>query len=320
MVELVALGETMGMVTPTPGGRLGSAKAYQLHAGGAESNVAMYAAGLGHSTAWASRLGTDSLGDFVLREIASAGVDVRGVERDAAKPTGVYFKDPTEVGTRVWYYRQHSAASQMGREMVRPLLASRAQVLHLSGITPVLSESCHDLVSHLVRDRPLGDTVVSFDVNLRPALGEPHEVADSMLTLANASDIVFVGLDEASTLWGCSVPDDVRRVVPLPKHLIVKDGANEAVWFGTSGREAVPAPSVEVVELVGAGDAFAAGWLSGCLRELDPRDRLRLGHRVAGACLRATSDYIELPSPDTIREELRIPEADWTRGSRIVAR
>lgn len=304
----------MVMVAPAAGSRLGSAPAYSLHVGGAESNVAMYAAALGHHTKWLSRVGNDPLGDFVMSEVAKAGVDVSGVDRDPNRATGVYFKDPTDDGTRVWYYRSDSAATVMDVATAGPLLGEPPLLLHLSGITPMLSANCNELAHYLVVDRPLENTVISFDVNHRPALSNRAEAPDVLRDLSNAADIVFVGLDEASVLWGSKTPDDVRNILSGPEQLIVKDGGREAVWFSSTETVIAPAPRVDVVEVVGAGDAFAAGWLSGWLRGLEPYDRLRLGHRLAGACLRSTSDYIELPSPETIREELDIPTSAWDGG------
>ncbi|MEO3748932.1 sugar kinase [Plantactinospora sp. B5E13] len=308
--DAVCVGETMVMVTPTPGGRLDAESTFVLRAGGAESNVAMFLAALGHRAAWASRVGADPLGDLVVDQVAGVGVDTSLVETDPTRPTAVYVKDPGPDGTRVYYYRRGSAAAGMDRAYADRIAEVPASVLHLSGITPALSETCRDLVDRLITTRPAGRRLVSFDVNFRPALWTGAE-ADALLRLAQLADVVFVGLDEATRLWDVHTPEGVRDLVGTAGTLVVKNGAVDAVAFHEGGTTTVPARRVEVVEPVGAGDAFAAGWLSGALRGLDQTARLRLGHLVAGAALGSVGDFADLPPVATICAELGITPELW---------
>lgn len=138
--EVLCLGEAMVLVAPRPGQPLATARDATLSVAGAESNVARYLADLGHRVAWASRVGSDPLGDRVLTAVARPGVDVRHVERDPSAPTGVYFKDPSgEGGTRVHYYRTGSAASRLTPAYLDTLPVAAARLVHLSGITAALS-------------------------------------------------------------------------------------------------------------------------------------------------------------------------------------
>jgi 2-dehydro-3-deoxygluconokinase len=304
-LDVLCVGETMAMVTPDPGGRLDAASTLRLRAGGAESNVARWLAALGHRAAWAGQVGDDALGVLVTSEVAAAGVDVSLVRVDPHRPTGVYFKDTSPTGTVPLYYRRGSAGSALDTGLVEALAEAQPRVLHLSGVTPALSDGCRRLVEHLVSDRPLGPaTTVSFDVNYRPALWQ-EPAAPRLLAVAQACDVVFVGRDEAETLWGTATAERVRALIDRPGVLVVKDGPYDAVAFsgGTVTREA-PAP-VEVVEPVGAGDAFAAGWLSGLLRGADQSACLRLGHRLAAAALGSTSDHAPLPDAATLEESPR---------------
>jgi 2-dehydro-3-deoxygluconokinase len=310
--EVLCLGETMVMVTPAPGGRLDAESSFALRAGGAESNVAMYLAELCHRAAWLSRVGGDPLGALLLSEVAATGVDTSLVEVAAGEPTGVYFKDPAPRGTSVYYYRRGSAASAMSPEFLRRRGPESAAVVHTSGITPALSDTCRNLVHHVVVDRPLRDAVVTFDVNHRPALWEPGTAGPVLRDLARAADVVFVGLDEAETLWGVSTAAETRALLPEPSVLVVKDGAVEATAFHAGGVDRVPALEVEVVEPVGAGDAFAAGWISGMLRGLDHAARLRLGHLVAGAALGSTSDHAALPAWEVLADRLAVDAVAWS--------
>jgi 2-dehydro-3-deoxygluconokinase len=280
--DVICVGESMALVTPDPPAPLESGGPMRLDVAGAESTVACYLAMLGARTAWASRVGDDPLGRLLLSRIGSYGVDTSLVEVDPGAPTGVFFKDPG-AKTTVYYYRAGSAAARLGPSLVPSL----SGLVHLSGITPALSPSCAALVE-AVLDAP---ATVSFDVNYRPALWPVTTAGPELARLAGRADIVFVGLDEAQTLWGAETPADVRALLPKPATVVVKDGAVGAY----SGETFVPAPAVDVVEPVGAGDAFAAGYLYGRLINLAEADRLRLGHLVAGTALRVTGDVGVLP-------------------------
>ncbi|MFG1914569.1 sugar kinase [Micromonospora sp. NPDC048898] len=295
-IEVAAVGETMVVLCPAPGEPLEHADRVAVSVGGAESNVAGYLARLGHRAAWVSRVGDDPFGRAVVRHVAATGVRVDQVSVDPAAPTGLYVKDPGPEGTAVHYYRAGSAASRMDPgTLAAPGLAG-ARVLHLSGITPVLSASCRALVEHAVADRPLAGALVSFDVNHRGRLWPAEQAAGVLRDLADRSDLVFVGLDEAETLWGTVDPLAVRQLLPGPETVVVKDGAVGATELCRDAEPIfVSAPLVTVVEPVGAGDAFAAGYLAGLLRGLDPVRRLRLGHLVAAQALTSSGDNAPIP-------------------------
>ncbi|MBF9127643.1 sugar kinase [Plantactinospora sp. S1510] len=306
----------MAMVTPTPGGRLDAASTFVLRAGGAESNVAMFLAALGHRAAWASRVGADPLGGLVVEQVAATGVDTSLVEVDHTRPTGVYLKDPGPAGTKVYYYRRGSAAASMDPVYAARISAVPSAVLHLSGITAALSESCRQLVDQLLLAGPDARRLISFDVNYRPALWDGRAGAD-LLRLAQAADVVFVGLDEAAQLWDVRTPQDVRTLINLPGTLVVKNGSVDAVAFHRDGVSVEPARPVDVVEPVGAGDAFAAGWLSAALRGLGQPARLKLGHLVAGAALGSVGDFAALPPVDAICATLGIEPDSWRSPAEV---
>ena len=287
--DVVCVGETMVLVTPDPASPLRLGGPARIDVAGAESSVACYLAQLGARTAWVSRLGDDPLGELVMTRLGEHGVDTSFVDVDPAAPTGVFFKDPGET-TRVFYYRAGSAASALGPSTRVP----PARIVHLSGITPALSTSCAELVDQLLSTRRC-----SFDVNYRSRLWTTGEAAPVLHSLANRASIVFVGLDEAETLWGTKTPADVRALLPGPDVLVVKDGAVGATSFHPAGTTFEPAPPVDVVEPVGAGDAYAAGYLAALLRDLPEPDRLRQGHRTAAAALRITGDVAQLNAADT---------------------
>ncbi|MEW2521327.1 sugar kinase [Actinacidiphila alni] len=326
---VVCVGETMVSLVPEhSGGDLAAADSLRLAVAGAESNVAMYLADHGVPVRWVSAVGDDPFGRRVVAEVAARGVDVSGVRTDPARPTGLMVKSPGEHGTHVHYYRRGSAASALGPAVLDDPAVRTAGLLHLTGITAALSHSCRALVDAALR----GPVPVSFDVNHRPALWPdgpvlppaericPHpsqrtdeSAAAVLYDFADRADLVLVGLDEAQALWDDALADAaaVRALLPRPRVLVVKDGARAATVFDGTDVHTVPARAVDVVEPVGAGDAFAAGFLTGLLRGESPVRALRLGHLTAGAALRVTGDHGPLPDPALIERLLAADDAVW---------
>ncbi|WP_320776009.1 sugar kinase [Streptomyces sp. CRN 30] len=315
--DLVCVGETMAVLSPPDDRPLAEQPALSLAIGGAESNVACGVAGLGHRAAWLSRLGDDPFARRILAELTARGVDVSAVETDPERPTGVYFKDPAPDRTRTHYYRGGSAATGMGPELADHPLLRRARVVHTSGITAALSGSCAGLLEALLtggRDSVAGERqLVSFDVNHRPALWRSAgtEAAPTLLALARAADIVFVGRDEAEELWGPARPDDIAELLAPAPVVVVKDAEHGATSYAGGERTSVPSLPTKVVEAVGAGDAFAAGYLAGVLEGRDERSRLRLGHLAAGAALRTRDDVPVMPPRTETDPVLSLDDDAW---------
>jgi 2-dehydro-3-deoxygluconokinase len=166
-----------------------------------------------------------------------------------------------------------------------------ARIVHTTGITPALSPSCRAMVDQLFADARAAGALVSFDVNDRRPLWALTVAADTLARLANAADIAFVGRDEAERVWGTATASEIRAFLPDCTLLIVKDGDVGATAFdGDTDPVFVPAPTVDVVEPVGAGDAFAAGFLAATLEGRPMAERLQAGHDAAALVLRIAAD------------------------------
>ncbi|MFE3388460.1 sugar kinase [Streptomyces anulatus] len=344
--DVVCLGESMVTFLPSQPGRLADVPSFGRGIGGAESNVACALAAAGHRAAWVGRVGADGFGDHLVETIASYGVDTSAVRRDPVRPTGIYFRTATDRGTdthEVAYYRAGSAASAMSPDNVpyEDLLAGR--ILHLSGITAALSADCLALLRDLTAPRP-GRPLVSFDVNHRPHLWRGGDAdASVLLELARRADLVFVGEDEAEEAWGIVGAEAIRAALPEPAVVVVKrgsagatvfsglrpgprssnaGGAGNAAGAGSSGAggaggadivTVVPALRVDVVAAVGAGDAFAAGFLSATLRGLPVRERVRHGHLMAAAVLTVPGDLTDPPARDHADRLAALDDDAWGR-------
>ncbi|GAA3642856.1 sugar kinase [Streptomyces chitinivorans] len=320
--DVVCLGETMAAFRPAGPGRLADSPVFVRGVGGAESNTACLLAGAGHRVRWIGHVGTDGFGDHVLAEIAAHGVDVSAARRDPDRPTGVYFRTGGERSTtgerpadpalaEVLYHRAGSAASAMSPDTVDRAAAYCGRILHLSGITAALSDGCRALLYELTEPRP-GRPLLSFDVNYRVGLWKRRDPA-VLLDLARRCDLVFTGADEARAAWGAADPAALRELLPEPSVLVVKDGGRGATAHTATGTCHVPALSVETADPVGAGDAFAAGFLSATLRGLPPRARLRHGHLAAAAALTCPGDLAEPPGRALADRLAALDDDAWGR-------
>ncbi|WP_104476675.1 sugar kinase [Actinokineospora auranticolor] len=296
------MGESMVLFVPGEPGPAHEVTTWTRTVGGAESNVACTLARLGVPSAWVSALGDDPFGHAVVAAVAGAGVDVSGVRFDAVRPTGLYIKESDAAGSPVRYYRRGSAASAMGPDVLDRVDLTGVRVVHVSGITAGLSESCRALLWALL-DLPRDGFAVSFDLNWRPALWAEQD-RGVLRDLARRADIVLVGADEAETVWGVGTPAGIRELLPEPSTVVVKQGADGATLLEL-GAEPVfePALRVEVVEPVGAGDAFAAGFLAATLAGAAPSRRLREGHLRAATVLCTHHDVAE-PLPVEVASAL----------------
>ncbi|MER7912812.1 sugar kinase [Streptomyces sp. NPDC096068] len=318
-VDVVCLGESMVTFLPSRPGRLADVPSFSRAIGGAESNVACALAAAGHRAKWVGRVGRDGFGDHLVDVIGGHGVDVTAVGRDPRRPTGIYFRTDEDRATdahEVVYYRAGSAASAMSPATVPYESVAGARILHLTGITAALSGDCLALVRELTAPRP-GRPLVSFDVNHRPALWHDDDAPGVLLGLARRADVVFVGADEAERLWGLEDPRAVFDALPEPETVVVKLGGTGAVAVdrGAHGNAAdgvfVPAPRVDVVSPIGAGDAFAAGFLSATLRGLGLGARLRHGHLAAAAALTVPGDLAAPPRRDRADRLAALGDAAW---------
>ena len=286
---VVCVGESMGLVTAI-GAPLASTEIAALGLAGAEGNVAAGLVAAGHRAAWASRLGDDPIGVRISTELERRGVEL-WVEHASDAPTGVMFKDPGVESSSVYYYRRGSAASQMDEGFLAHAQLQGVRIVHTTGITPALSATCRAMVDRLFLDAREAGAIVSFDVNDRRPLWSMADAQATLARLADAADIAFVGRDEAERLWGTATAQDVRALLPNCALLVVKDGDVGATAFPRDEAPVfVPAPRVEVVEPVGAGDAFAAGFLGATLDGATLADRLSAGHAAAARVLMTHGD------------------------------
>ncbi|MFD4480459.1 sugar kinase [Streptomyces sp. NPDC058471] len=266
--DVLTLGETMVALRGSGPLKLGGSMDVSI--AGAESNVAIGLARLGHATRWAGAVGDDEAGELVLRTLRAEGVDVSGATRDPGAPTGLILFEPRlpEV-TRVHYYRAGSAGSRLTAAAVEGAFATPGapRVLHLTGITPALGPSARGACRRALELARECGTKVCLDVNFRSRLWSAEESAAVMRSWIPYVDVLIASDDELPL---CApeeaIPGEARALLARGVgEVVVKLGADGATAHTAEGELHVPARPVRAVDAVGAGDAFVAGYLSALL-------------------------------------------------------
>ena len=289
---VLTVGETMALLDPLEDGppRLGTR--FALRFGGAESNFAVALARLGVDVRWVSRLGRDPFGDLIEGGLAGEGLDLRWLKRDDA-PTGLFWKWRVDGATHVGYRRAGSAASRLAQGDVPDDALDGVRVVHLTGITMAISETARELVLDVARRAKAAGAMVVFDPNFRPALPDtPEAAAERQRAVLPHVDWYLCGEGEAALLW----PDGE---IGAPS--VVRVGARGAIVDGV----VVPPPrEASIVDEVGAGDAFAAGFVYGLLHDWTPEACVHAGNVIAAGALAGTGDWETLPRIDEVRADL----------------
>ena len=306
--DVVTLGETMALMKAATPGPLAFTESLGLGIGGAESNVAIALSRLGTPVTWVGRVGADSLGDLVVRELLAEGLDVV-CGRDESAPTGLMIKERrTNETAKVWYYRSGSAGSNLAPEHIPAEKIARARLLHVTGITPALSETAAKATEYAVDCAKDSGTLVSFDLNYRSGLWSKEAASDVFRHLISRADIVFAGDDEAAIAVGPAgdALELARRVAALgPSQVIIKLGADGCAALVDGAEYHQAAIPVRVLDTVGAGDAFVGGYLAELLSGEPVRQRLLTAVKTgAYACL-VSGDWEGMPR----RSELPLLDA-----------
>lgn len=299
MLDLVTLGETMVAFTPSEREYIRYANSFGKKTAGAESNVAIGVAKLGHKSGWISKVGKDELGEFVIREVRGEGVDTSCVGCSYEAPTGVMFKQVLAGNeTSVTYYRKNSAASTLSPEDIDIDYLTSAKILHISGVTPALSESCRETINYVVDIAKKHRMLISFDPNIRLKLWSKEDAKAYLTPLLAKSDIVLTGLDEGEILLGLSKGDElIKKLLEMGvKQVAVKLGAEGALVGDKSGIHKIKATKVNAVDNIGAGDAFSAGYLSGVIEGKNIEDCGVMGCLMGAFAVASFGDIEGLPN------------------------
>ena len=305
-LDVVTLGEAMLLLVADSPGALEDAASFYKRTAGAETNVAIGLARLGLKVGWASRLGTDMMGRYLLKAMRSEGIDCSRVVCDSTQTTGFQFKGQVLDGSDppVEYHRQGSAASRMGLEDVDSDWLLSARHLHATGVFAAVSASTLPAARKSMDIMRSAGRSISFDPNLRPTLwATPELMRESINELARHADWVLPGLEEGRFLTGANSPEEIANFYRQrgAKLVVVKLGSAGAYYDssleGQTGSAYLPAyPVAQVIDTVGAGDGFAVGVISALLAGLSVAQAVQRGAWIGARAVQVLGDSEGLPT------------------------
>jgi 2-dehydro-3-deoxygluconokinase len=281
--DIITLGEAMLRLSPPDFQRLEQTPTLELRVGGAELNVAVDATRFGLHTAWLSKLPSNALGRIAANKAREHGVDVSHIVWTKQDRMGLYF---VEFGAQprassVLYDRAGSAISTLTPDDFDWAgLFAHARVFHVSGITPALSPSCAEATLAAAKSARAAGCLVSVDVNYRAKLWSEAEANRVMTALMAHTDVLITTEEDTKRVFGIEAASyqDVARAAQ--ERFALKAVAitvrhtpsvlrNQWTAFAVAGDALYEAPTyeVELVDRLGAGDSFTAGFLWGYLQD-----------------------------------------------------
>jgi 2-dehydro-3-deoxygluconokinase len=309
VTDVVSFGEAMAALRGQGPLRLGGSM--DLSVAGSESNVAIGLARLGHDARWIGRVGADELGQLVVRTLRGEGVDVSTVIVDPERPTGLLLFERRIADTvRVNYYRTGSAGGAITADDVMPALGADPRILHITGVTAALGPDASHAVHAAAEWAHRHDIVVSLDVNYRSRLWTTNAARETLRPLLAHTNILFASAEELHVVSPTPVEDPALAARQLVDSgvatVVVKRGASGATAYTADGAHSIDARRVKVIDVVGAGDAFVAGYLSATLDGLDMTARLSRAATLGAFAVACAGDWEGLPT----RAELGLINVD----------
>lgn len=309
--NFVLAGEAMALFIAQEEAPLEEVNLWSSGIAGAELNVAIGLARLGHRVSYLTALGDDTFGRKIRAFLTANHISDELAFCDPKRMTGFMLKGKTSRGDPpIQYFRKGSAASALGVEKTSRCLEGRAGgFLHMTGIFPALSEQTLAASEAMMRRaRELGMTV-TFDPNLRPQLW-PDEgtMVRTLNRLAEYADVFLPGVKEGRILCGKDTPEEIARwyLARGVKAVVVKTGAQGA--YGATETEAFAEPTFRaerIVDTVGAGDGFAAGVISALAEELPLRECVRRGNAIGTLQIMNPGDNTGLPNREQLETFMR---------------
>jgi 2-dehydro-3-deoxygluconokinase len=298
-LDVVTFGETMVLFQPDAQLPLEYVHRFQKQIGGAESNMAIGLQRLGHRVGWFSKLGSDPFGRYVLQTIRGEGVDTSACLFTDEALTSVFFKEMrSSDAINVFYYRKNGSASLLKPEDLDEAYISSAKILHLTGITPALSDSCLETVFAAITIAKQHGLKIVFDPNIRLKLWEKEKAKTVLKEIASYADVILPGLDEGELITGKTTPEEIASsfIQRDNQTVIIKLGSKGAFYQTAYESGYVEGFKVDhVVDPVGAGDGFAAGIISGLLRNDSLQETVRKANAIGAMVVGVNGDMEGLP-------------------------
>lgn len=308
MSDVVTFGEPMVLFAGDRS-EIYNSDQFTKYVAGSELNVSIGLARLGYDVIYMTKLGEDPFGHYIYDFIKKEKVNISHVKFDSSHLTGIMFKSKRENGDpEIFYFRKHSAASSMNRSDLEFVKKENPKIIHLTGITPAISNDTKDATFYLAKLAKEKNITLTFDPNLRPQLWKDKtEMVRVINDLAFSSDVFLPGIKEAEILTGLSEPQKIAQFY-LSKGVrivVVKLGEKGAFVAKSNESYFINSFSVKVIDTVGAGDGFAVGIISGLADGLSLRETVTRANAIGAMQVMTPGDNDGLPNREKLEEFLR---------------
>jgi 2-dehydro-3-deoxygluconokinase len=315
-LDLVTIGEPLVVMIPEKPGPLRAVARFDRGMGGAECNAVLGLSRLGARCGLISRVGGDEFGAYVLETLRASGIDTSHVTIDAVGRTGMYFKErlPFHGQANPIYYREGSAAASLSPSQVDAAYVGRARAFLATGVTALLSPSAYEAVTYGLETARSAGVLTLFDPNLRRGLWGSERAKDLLPSLMRLAEVWLGGEWEARYLLDADETVSCRELTEKlaaagSAEVVLKRGPLGAVALGPDGcyYEHL-AVQTAVVSVVGAGDAFNAGYLFARQRGDDVAQALRIASICGAAVCAGLGDsetFPRLHDLEALEAELR---------------
>jgi len=305
MADFLTIGEPMAVfASENIDKSLSESCDFKKYTAGAELNVAVGVARLGHSVEYISQIGQDFIGDFILNELGKNGVGRKYINISDNYKTGFYFKQSVSNGDpKIEYYRKNSASSHFDISKIDEIDFDSVKLIHVSGIMAAISEDGLNAVKKILKIANEKNIITTFDPNIRENLWESkQQMIDTLNLLAKDSTVILPGINEGNILTGCDSVEDIADYYlnsgGKTETVIVKDGSKGAFCKTKHGKAIhLKAFKVEkVVDTVGAGDGFAVGIITAMLENLSLEDTLKRACIIGSLAVQKKGDNSGYPT------------------------
>lgn len=309
MKDVITIGDAMVTFDPCATGPLRFVPSFNRKVGGAELNVAIGCSRLGLKTGWISRLGKDEFGRFIYNFVRGEGIDVTEVELVEGYSTSLNFKEIMGDGSgRTFYYREKSPTTALTIENLNEDYIKNSKILHITSIFAAVDKKKNiQLLKHAIQLTKKHGVLVSFDPNIRLKLWTKEEAKQAISEFLPFVDILLTGVEEAEIIFGTSDPKEIiekSKALGI-SYVAIKQGENGSIGYHNGEYlEAPPVPAKKVLDTVGAGDGFDAGFLYGVLNNWPLNRILSIANTIGSMVVSVTGDNEGLPYLDDVLVQL----------------
>lgn len=303
-MDVITIGDGMVAMCPVKKGPIIFTDTFEKKVGGAELNVAIGCSRLGLKSGWISALGNDDFGKFILRSVRADNVDTSEVMLVDGYQTSVYFREVLSDGSsQSFYYRENSPTKSMKYEDLNEEYLKKAKVLHITGVFPSILQNNRIIILEAIRLAKKNGLLISFDPNIRLKMWSKEEAKNFINAILPDVDILLVGDEEAELLLETNnLEEAIKKFYDYGiSKVVIKRGANGAM--GYDGKEIYYVDAIKpkaLVDTVGAGDGFAAGFLASMIKGENFLENISFANAVGSLVVGVEGDNEGLPYYDEV--------------------